>query len=131
MEGVMRGPIGILDGIKRGLALRCPSCGEGKLFARFLKPTARCAVCGTDNTVYPSDDAPPYLTALLIGHLFVPILLAIDRAYDPALWITFSIALPLFALLTVATLPFVKGAVIGVATATGVTRAAVGPTAAP
>ena len=119
--------VGILDGLKRGLALLCPSCGDGKLFARYLEPTARCAVCGADNTIYPSDDAPPYLTALLIGHVFVPILLAIDHAYDPALWAEMAIALPLFALLTVAALPFVKGAVIGFAHATGVTRASVGP----
>ncbi|MBV8167462.1 MAG: DUF983 domain-containing protein [Alphaproteobacteria bacterium] len=118
--------IGILDGLKRGLALRCPTCGEGRLFASYLKPTAHCAVCGADNTIYPSDDAPPYLTALLIGHLFVPLLLAIDHAYDSPLWLTLSIALPLFAVLTLAALPFVKGAVIGYAHATGVTRASIG-----
>ena len=119
--------IGILDGLKRGLALRCPTCGEGRLFARYLKPTAHCAACGADNTIYPSDDAPPYLTALLIGHVFVPLLLAIDHAYDPPLWLTLSIALPMFAILTMATLPFVKGAVIGFAHATGVTRESIGP----
>ena len=119
--------ISIRDGLRRGLALRCPSCGEGSLFASYLKPTPHCAVCGVDNTIYPSDDAPPYLTALLIGHLFVPLLLAIDHAYDPPLWLTLSIALPLFAILTLATLPFVKGAVIGFAHATGVTRESIGP----
>ena len=123
----MSQPVGILKGLKRGLALRCPTCGEGRLFARYLKPTTHCAVCAADNTIYPSDDAPPYLTALLIGHLFVPLLLAIDHAYDPPLWLTMSIALPLFAVLTMAALPFVKGGVIGFAHATGVTRASIGP----
>jgi uncharacterized protein (DUF983 family) len=127
MEPAMTSQIGVLGGLKRGLALRCPTCGEGKLFARYLKPTTRCAVCGADNTIYPSDDAPPYLTALLIGHLFVPLLLWIDHAYDSPLWLTLSIALPLFAIMTMAALPFVKGAVIGFAHATGVTRASIGP----
>src|SRR5437868_3621780 len=89
--------ISIRDGMRRGLALRCPTCGEGQLFARYLKPTTRCSACGADNTIYPSDDAPPYLTALLIGHLFVPLLLWLDRVYDSPLWLTLSIALPLFA----------------------------------
>lgn len=123
----MATPLSIRDGIRRGLALRCPTCGVGKLFTRYLKPTKACTVCGTDNTVYPSDDAPPYLTALIIGHVFVPPLLWFDKAYDPAFWLEMAIALPLFALLTMAALPFVKGAVIGVACATGVTREAVGP----
>lgn len=123
----MSGQIGILDGMKRGVALRCPTCGEGKLFDRYLKPTPHCAHCGADNTIYPSDDAPPYLTALLIGHLFVPVLLWIDRVADAPMWLTLSIALPLFAVMTLAALPFVKGAVIGFAHATGVTRASIGP----
>ena len=121
--------ISIRDGIRRGLALRCPTCGVGALFTRYLKVSKSCAHCGTDNTVYPSDDAPPYLTAVLIGHVFLPPLLWFDKAYEPALWLEMTIALPLFALLTMAALPFVKGAVVGIATATGVTREAIGPTA--
>jgi uncharacterized protein (DUF983 family) len=131
METTMTRQIGVLEGLRRGGTLHCPTCGEGRLFARYLKPTPRCAVCGADNTIYPSDDAPPYLTALLVGHLFVPVLLWIDHAFDPAMWLEMSIALPLFAILTMATLPFVKGAVIGFAHATGVTRASIGPAVAP
>jgi uncharacterized protein (DUF983 family) len=30
----------------RGLRRRCPRCGEGRLFARFLKTHERCSECG-------------------------------------------------------------------------------------
>jgi uncharacterized protein (DUF983 family) len=112
----------IAVGIRRGLGLRCPHCGEGRLFGRFLKVSDHCEVCGADNTVYPSDDAPPYLTLFLVGHLILPFIFWMDKAWSPAMWVMLAIWLPLIATLTVATLPFMKGAVVGLAWATGVTR---------
>ena len=108
--------------VRRGLGLRCPQCGEGRLFRRFLKVSACCDSCGADNTIYPSDDAPPYLTLLLVGHLMVPCMFWVERAYAPALWLQFAVWLPLVALTTIAALPSMKGAVVGYAWAMGVTR---------
>ncbi len=110
-------------GLRRGFSLRCPHCGEGRLFARFLKVQEQCEACGHDNAVYPSDDAPPYLTLVVVGHVILPFMFWADRAWSPALWLQFAIWLPLVAAVTVAMLPFMKGAVIGFAWATGVTRA--------
>lgn len=109
-------------GVRRGLRLRCPECGEGRLFSSFLKVTG-CEACGSDNAVYPSDDAPPYLTLLLVGHFIVPFAFWMDKAWAPPLWVMFAIWLPLIAIVTLATLPYMKGAVVGFAWATGVTRA--------
>src|SRR3712207_3593322 len=72
----------ILTGVRRGLGLRCPQCGEGRLFARFLKVRGRCEACGADNTIYPSDDAPPYLTLFLVGHLVFPFMFWMDKAWS-------------------------------------------------
>ena len=52
-------------------------------------------ICGEDNRVYPSDDAPPYLTLLLVGHLIFPFMFWMDRAWSPELWIMFALWLPL------------------------------------
>lgn len=112
----------ITSGVGRGITLRCPSCGEGKLFDRFLKVSTSCSACGTDNSVYPSDDAPPYLTILLVGHLVLPFVFWFDRMWEPELWLQMLIWLPLLAGLTIGLLPFIKGAVVGFAWATGVTR---------
>jgi uncharacterized protein (DUF983 family) len=112
----------ILLGVRQGLRLRCPNCGQGHLFSGFLKVSEHCEVCGLDNTVYPSDDAPPYLTLLLVGHLIIPIMFWLDRAWEPAMWVQFAIWLPLITVITIAALPYMKGAVIGFAWANGVTR---------
>lgn len=109
-------------GVRRGLRLRCPHCGEGHLFTRFLKVSAHCESCGADNTIYPSDDAPPYLTLFLVTHLILPFAFWAERAWEPELWVHFVIWLPLLTVITIAALPFIKGAVIGFAWATGVTR---------
>ena len=55
----------------RGLAGRCPACGKGPLFWRYLKVNGRCESCDTDLARYPADDGPAYLTILLIGGLTV------------------------------------------------------------
>ena len=108
-------------GIKRGLTLRCPNCGQGRLFIRYLKIRNPCEVCGTDNTVYPSDDFPPYLTILVAGHVVVPLFMWSDR-YEPPLWLQAVIWLPFTAALCLALLPVMKGATVGLCWATNLVR---------
>ncbi|HUN98289.1 MAG TPA: DUF983 domain-containing protein [Bradyrhizobium sp.] len=81
-------------GIKRGLARRCPNCGKGRLFAGYLEIRSPCAVCNVDNTIYPSDDLPPYLTILLSGHMIVPLFIVTDGRYALPLWLDADIWLP-------------------------------------
>lgn len=66
----------------RGLRGKCPSCGEGRLFGRFLKPVSACSACGENWTVQPADDFPAYLVILLLGHLLVPIVVEVNLSYD-------------------------------------------------
>ncbi|HJS84495.1 MAG TPA: DUF983 domain-containing protein [Acetobacteraceae bacterium] len=109
-------------GIRRGLACRCPVCGQGHLFSGYLKVKPRCEVCGADNAIYPSDDFPPYLTILILGHLLVPLFLWVDRAYSPSVWVQAAIWLPLSAVLCMLLLPYMKGATVGLCWATGLVR---------
>ena len=111
-----------LLGIRRGLRCRCPNCGEGRLFRRYLKVKPRCEVCGTDNTIYPSDDFPPYLTILLVGHLIVPAFVFVDLTYEPAMWIEAAIWLPATLILSLLVLPLMKGATIGLCWAKDLVR---------
>ncbi|HEX9446727.1 MAG TPA: DUF983 domain-containing protein [Dongiaceae bacterium] len=113
-------------GVKRGLRLRCPNCGQGRLFRSFLKVNSHCEVCGTDNSIYPSDDAPPYLTLVLTGHIIVPLYMSIERAYSPPMWLQASIWLPLTALMSILLLPYMKGGVIGFCWAKDIRREQLG-----
>ena len=112
----------IVTGVLRGLSRRCPNCGQGRLFEGFLKIRCPCEVCGHDNTVYPSDDFPPYLTIIVTGHIIVPLFMWTDHAYEPPLWLEAVIWLPLTAIMCLALLPFMKGATVGLCWATNLVR---------
>jgi uncharacterized protein (DUF983 family) len=112
----------VWTGIKRGLARRCPNCGEGRLFSGYLKIRTPCEACGTDNSVYPSDDLPPYITVLVVGHVLVPIFMCVDRAYQPSFVLQAVVWLPVAALACLALLPYAKGAAVGVCWANNLIR---------
>ncbi len=96
----------------RGLRRRCPRCGQGRLFRGYLKQVSVCAHCGQPLEKFRADDAPAYFTILIVGVLVVPIMLAIEILYRPETWVFEVIVLPLTILLTLALIPFIKGAYI-------------------
>jgi uncharacterized protein (DUF983 family) len=112
----------VLPSMWRGLRGHCPNCGEGGLFYRYLKVSPDCAYCGHDLDQYPSDDGPAYFTILLVGHVVIlPLLLfPIIWKASPAIIVP-AVLIPL-AGLTMAVLPRVKGAVIGLLYALRVRR---------
>ena len=98
----------LLPSVFRGLKGRCPACGEGKLFRRYLKVSGDCPTCGHDLARYPADDGPAYLTILLIGHLLVAPLL-----FFPIVWRSpaiYSIPILVSSLAIVTLLALVTGA---------------------
>lgn len=99
--------------VKRGALLRCPACGEGHMFGRFLKVNAACSHCGQALDLHKADDAPPYFTITIVAHIVVPLLLIVEQTYAPAEWIHAVIWLPLSLILSLLILPRVKGALIG------------------
>ena len=109
-------------GLKRGISRRCPNCGKGRLLSGYLTIRSPCEVCGTDNTIYPSDDFPPYLTILVVGHVLVPLLIWTDRAYAPPIWVQSAIWLPATTFMCLLVLPFMKGATVGLCWATDMVR---------
>lgn len=97
----------------RGLALRCPSCGRGRMFSRYLKVGDTCAKCGEELHHHRADDAPPYFTIFIVGHIVVPLLMALELAVEPPVWVHLALWLPLTVILSLALLPVVKGAIVG------------------
>jgi uncharacterized protein (DUF983 family) len=106
----------------RGLRDRCPKCGEGKLFQRYLKVTPNCEACGHDLAAYPADDGPAYVTILLVGHVLVAPLLLFPFIWESSPWIVVPVTLIPLAVATLVALPFVKGAFIGLLYSVGVKR---------
>ncbi|HWB46525.1 MAG TPA: DUF983 domain-containing protein [Hyphomicrobiaceae bacterium] len=97
----------------RGFRLRCPNCGRAPLFQRYLKVKDVCALCGEELFHHRADDAPAYFTIFIVGHIVVAAFLAVYRAFNPPDWVHFALWVPLTVLLSIALLPRVKGAIVG------------------
>ena len=97
----------------RGALQKCPNCARGKLFRKYLKVADKCETCMEELHHHRADDAPAYITIFLVGHIIVPPILLIEIWYQPAFWLQFLVWSPLLVLLTLALLPVVKGAVVG------------------
>jgi uncharacterized protein (DUF983 family) len=102
------------EAIKRGLVGRCPACGRGPLFRGYLKLTRICKVCGEDLSHARADDAPAYLTMLVVCHVVGAGVLFSDEAFPhmslmtaALFWLTVTIVASLLIL------PRMKGAVVG------------------
>ena len=104
----------MLTAIGRGLLGRCPSCGQSHLFNGFLKVRDRCQGCAAPLGLARADDAPPYLTILLVAHLLVPAMFIVDRTYTPDEWLMTAVFVPVAAALSLGLLRPIKGGVVGV-----------------
>jgi len=108
----------------RGLRGRCPNCGEGRLFYRYLKVEPVCQSCGHDLDRYPADDGPAYFTVLLVGHLVIVPFLILGGAWiwKAPLWVLIPSSLAAVGAITLTALPVIKGAVVGLLYALDINR---------
>ncbi len=99
--------------MRRGWAQTCPACGSAKLFGAYLKNVDACASCGEALHHHRADDAPPYFTMFIVGHVVIGGLLMVERRYAPDVWVHLAIWLPLTVAMSLWLLPRIKGALIG------------------
>jgi uncharacterized protein (DUF983 family) len=104
---------------KRGFLGRCPACGQGRLFGRFLKVVDRCQVCGTELHHHRADDFPPYLVMIIVGHVVVYGILQTETRLEVPMWVHLAVWPALTLVLALALLQPVKGAVVGLQYALG------------
>lgn len=103
----------VWEAMKRGFLGRCPHCGEGRLFASFVKTFDRCEVCGEELHHHRADDFPAYLVVVIVGHVIVGAFMSVEAITTLSLAQHLAIWLPATALSAIALLRPVKGAVIG------------------
>jgi uncharacterized protein (DUF983 family) len=102
-----------LTSLLRGAQLRCPACGEGAMFRRYLKVSDHCPNCGEALHHHRADDAPPYFTIVIVGHIIVSLVLSVEMALRPPLWVHAALWLPLTIIMSLVALPPIKGALVG------------------
>jgi len=102
----------LFQDLSRGMLCRCPNCGEGRLFTKWLKVTDHCAACSEEFHHHRADDFPAYVVILLLGHIMVPFALWLEDAFAPPMWLNMAISLPLTVVLCLLMLQPVKGAIV-------------------
>ena len=102
------------EAIRRGLMGRCPACGRGRLFRAYLKLERSCNICGEDLSHARADDAPAYLTLLIVCHAVGGGVLTTDEMWPQVpLMATAFVWLAVAIVGSLALLPPMKGAVVG------------------
>jgi uncharacterized protein (DUF983 family) len=104
-------PLG--ESIWRGVKCKCPNCGEGRLFRKFIKPVDHCEECGEDYRPQRADDLPAYLVIMIIGHIMVGGYLGAELMFTMSSWAHLAIWTPVSVLGALLILQPVKGGVIG------------------
>lgn len=103
---------------RRGLRLRCPACGQGKLLAGYLRPAAECSECGEATGAIRADDAPAWATILLVGHIVSPLFFLFATQDANAGLMAFFLIAAVVVGLTFILLPRMKGLFVGLIWAT-------------
>ncbi len=98
--------------VGRALMGRCPCCGKGKLMRAYLKQVDNCSVCGESFGQIRADDAAPWATIILVGHVFLPMAFMIDLPLP--VWAIATVWSGLFAGLSLAILPKAKALFIAI-----------------
>ena len=85
--------------LSAALLCRCPACGRGALFQRFLEVRDRCDRCHLDLSGQDSGDGPVPFIIFLVGAIVVGLALYTEVRFSPPVWLHLVIWLPLTALL--------------------------------
>jgi uncharacterized protein (DUF983 family) len=83
------------------------------MFRKFMKIADTCSNCGEELHHQRADDAPPYFTIFIVGHVVIPLVFIVERTWHPSYVIHAALWLPLIIGLTFTLMPLVKGAVVG------------------
>ncbi|MEL7463626.1 MAG: DUF983 domain-containing protein [Pseudomonadota bacterium] len=105
-------PRSVRDAVWKGWRRKCPCCGSGSVFDGYLTVRDSCDFCGEAFHHHRADDAPAWLTMIIVGHLLAPLMLMANEMIDAPPW-AHAVAWPLVAMtLVVVLLPRIKGLVI-------------------
>lgn len=101
------------EAVRNGLRCRCPACGEGRLFAAYLKVARECPACGEPLYHQRADDGPAYVTLLVVCHVAGFALMPLLGA-GLAPWVVALVLCGLAVPLCLAMLPPIKGFFVAV-----------------
>lgn len=98
--------------LKTILRSRCPRCGEGKLFAGYLRIANCCDKCQLDYALFDPGDGPAVFVILIEGAIVMGGVLWLEFTYSPPLWVHAVVWIPTVVFLTLALLQLVKSTLL-------------------
>jgi uncharacterized protein (DUF983 family) len=96
----------------RGIACKCPRCGNGKLYRGFLTLRPRCEACGLDYAFIDAGDGPAVFIILIAGFVVVTCALIVEVKYQPPFWLHAALWLPLVLATTLLPLRSMKALLV-------------------
>jgi uncharacterized protein (DUF983 family) len=70
-----------------GFRGRCPRCGDGPLFASYLKVAPSCGVCGLGLAGHDAGDGPAVFGIFILGFAVTGLAIWIEYLFAPPLWL--------------------------------------------
>ncbi len=102
----------LLPALLRGWKRRCPNCGGGPMMRGYLTVRTTCPACGEELHHHRADDLPAWMTILIVGHVLAFLLLNVEFALRPPLWVHWAIWPAMTVGLSLWLLPRIKGSVV-------------------
>ena len=59
--------VSLSQALWRGFLCKCPNCGKGHMFGKFLKVADNCDVCGEEFSHHRADDFPRHSAPIITG----------------------------------------------------------------
>ncbi len=103
----------LFQSMLRGLSGKCPNCGEGELFARYLKTHDTCRHCGETLHHHRADDLPAYLNIFIVGHVVIGLMVLIMKFDLMGMWTTMFVTMAACVLTSFYLMRPLKGMVVG------------------
>lgn len=99
----------VLNGCKG----KCPACGTGKMFYRYIKVHELCPSCKTPLDVHNVDDAPTWITLVVVLHIVAPFVMMSTIDWNWSIWLGWIVWPAVTTILCLICLPIAKGGMIG------------------
>ena len=97
---------------RRGLAGRCPRCGQGRLFDGPVRYAPACCVCGLDYRQFNVGDGAAAFLILIVGAVVTGLALWLELTQEPAWWVHVLLWLPLTLGLSIGLMRLAKGVLL-------------------
>ncbi len=91
-----------------GMGCKCPRCGQGRLFERYLTLAASCEACQLDYSKADSGDGPAVFLIFIVGFVSIVTVFVLRFGLDTPAWFALGAAIILASAMILLSLRLLK-----------------------